>query len=83
MPYPEDRRIVWAMDDLNLGERIVLMRRRRHMTQNQLAAIVDVAPSEIHRLETGVVKDPHASRIVALARALQVSSDWLLGIRMD
>lgn len=68
------------MDELSLGERICLMRRRRGMTQGQLAAVVGVAQSEIHRLETGLTKDPHASRVIALAQALHVTSDWLLGL---
>lgn len=71
------------MDELSLGERVSLMRRRRQMTQLQLAAMMQVTQTEIHRLETGIIKDPHSSRIVALARALQVSSDWLLGLSMD
>jgi len=70
------------MDELSLGERISLMRRRRHMTQVQLGALIGVAQSEIHRLEIGLVKDPHATRIRALAQALHVSSDWLLGLEM-
>jgi transcriptional regulator with XRE-family HTH domain len=71
------------MDDLTLGERVVLMRRRRGMTQGQLAAVLGVGQSEIHRLETGLVKDPHASRIIALAQALRVTTDWLLGLATD
>lgn len=59
------------------------MRRRRHMTQGQLAAVVGVAQTEIHRLETGLVKDPHMSRVMELAKALQVTTDWLVGLSTD
>jgi transcriptional regulator with XRE-family HTH domain len=69
------------MEPLTLGERIALLRRRQHLTQRQLASAIGVAQTEIVRLETGLVKDPHASRIIALAQALRVSSDWLLGLR--
>jgi hypothetical protein len=37
-----------------------------------------VAASEIHRLEQGLVRDPRSSRIVALAAALEVTTDLLL-----
>jgi len=69
------------MEPLTLGERISLLRRRRALTQHQLAQRIGVAQSEIHRLETGLVKDPHFSRIIALAKALQVTTDWLGGLR--
>jgi transcriptional regulator with XRE-family HTH domain len=71
------------MDDMTFGERLTLIRRRRHMTQNQLAAVLGVTHTEIHRLETGLVKDPHMSRVMALARALHVTTDWLLGMSPD
>ena len=71
------------MDDLTLGERIMLQRRRHNMTQTQLAAIIGVQQSEIHRLETGLTKDPHMSRIVALAKAFNVTTDWLVGLVTD
>lgn len=71
------------MDELTFGERLSLVRRRKGMTQGQLAAVIGVASSEIHRLEVGIVKDPHASRVVALAQALRVTTDWLLGVSTE
>ena len=71
------------MDELSFGERLTLIRRRRNMTQGQLAALIGVAQSEIHRLEIGLTKDPHMSRVIALAQALQVTTDWLVGLSMD
>lgn len=68
------------MEEMSFGERVQLMRRRRQMTQGDLAHVLGVAQTEIHRLEAGVVKNPHADRVVALARALHVSADWLLGL---
>jgi repressor LexA len=66
-----------------LGERISLMRRRRNLTQHQLGEMLGIAQTEIYRLETGIVKDPHVSRIVALAKALKVTPNWLLGFTDD
>src|SRR6516162_1806390 len=67
------------MEPLTFGERISLVRRRLGLTQQELAKRMGIAQTEIHRLETGLVKDPHMSRVVALANKLGVSTDWLLG----
>ena len=72
---------VTDMQPLTLGERLALIRKRRKMTQRQLAEHIGCQQSDIHRLESGLVSDPHMSRLVALAQALQVSTDWLSGLR--
>ena len=69
------------MQPLTFGERLALIRKRRKLTQRQLAAYIGCQQSDIHRLESGLVTDPHMSRLVALAQALQVSTDWLAGLR--
>ena len=69
------------MEPLTLGERIALIRRRQGMTQQALADQIGVTQTEIHRLEKGLVKDPHMSRVKALAQHLQVTTDWLMGLR--
>jgi transcriptional regulator with XRE-family HTH domain len=69
------------MQPLTFGERLALIRKRRKLTQRQLAAHIGCQQSDIHRLESGLVSDPHMSRLVALAQALQVSTDWLAGLR--
>jgi len=69
------------VETLSLGERVALARRRRKLTQRALAAQIGCQQSDIHRLEAGLVTDPHASRVVALAKALRTSTDWLLGLK--
>src|SRR3989442_3270609 len=69
------------MEPLTFGERLALIRKRRKLTQRQLAECIGCQQSDIHRLESGLVTDPHMSRLVALAQALQVSTDWLSGLR--
>ena len=69
------------MQPLTFGERLALIRKRRKLTQRQLAEGIGCQQSDIHRLESGLVTDPHMSRLVALAQALQVSTDWLAGLR--
>ena len=68
------------MHPLTLGERLTLIRKRHRMTQRALAERIGCQQSDIHRLEAGLVTDPHMSRLVALAQALQVSTDWLAGL---
>src|SRR5712691_3870123 len=72
---------VSTMQPLTFGERLALIRKRHKMTQRQLAEHIGCQQSDIYRLESGLVNDPHMSRLVALAQALQVSTDWLSGLR--
>ena len=67
-----------TLTEMTFGERLALARRRRKLTQKALAERLGVAPSEVHRLERGLVQDPHGSRVVALADALGVTTDYLL-----
>ena len=69
------------MEPLRFGERLALMRKRRNMTQRHLAECIGCQQSDIYRLESGLVNDPHMSRLVAIAQALQISTDWLVGLR--
>jgi len=69
------------MEPLTFGERLALIRKRRKMTQRGLAECIGCQQSDIYRLESGLVSDPHMSRLVALAQALKVSTDWLTGLR--
>jgi transcriptional regulator with XRE-family HTH domain len=79
--YVAEQQEVSMMQPLTFGERLTLIRKRRTMTQRQLAERIGCQQSDIYRLESGLVHDPHMSRLVALAHALQVSTDWLSGLR--
>jgi transcriptional regulator with XRE-family HTH domain len=68
------------MEALTLGERLALLRRRQQLTQVQLATLCGTTQTEIYRLETGVIQDPHISLVIKLARTFEVSTDWLLGL---
>ena len=63
-----------------LGDRIRMHRARLHMTQTQLAERIGVSLTTISAIETGQT-DPRVSRIAAIADALGVSVDYLLGRR--
>ena len=64
--------------DTALGQKIRGLRRSRVLTQKQLAAMVGVTGAQLHRYETGGTRIA-ASRLVALAQALGVRADTLIG----
>jgi transcriptional regulator with XRE-family HTH domain len=65
---------------MTLGERILILRRRLKMSQADVAGAAGLAKNTIARLEQGSVKDLSGVTIVQVARALQVSTDVLLGV---
>ena len=60
-----------------IGPRIAALRRERGMSQADLAAKIQVSPSALGMYEQGR-REPSADTMVALARALDVSTDFLL-----
>lgn len=65
---------------LTFGERVLIERRRRTLTQKELARRANLPQRELMRIETGKTKNPHLARIKALAEALDMSVDALLGL---
>lgn len=65
------------MDLSAIGSRIKTARERKHLTQEDLAAIVDLSPTHISVIERGV-KPPKLETFVNIANALGVSADMLL-----
>ena len=65
------------MDLCAIGARIKAARERAGMTQEDLAAALDMSPTHISVIERGV-KSPKLETFVNIANALNVSSDMLL-----
>ncbi len=69
-----------------LGQRIAALRRQQGLNQAQLAARLGISPSAMGMYEQGR-REPSADTLVALARELQVTTDFLLtgqlNTRMD
>jgi len=63
-----------------LGERLLIMRRRRNLTQRELATAAELNTNTIARLEQGNLKDLGGQSVAKLARALDTSTDFLLGL---
>lgn len=65
------------MDLSAIGSRIKAAREKKHLTQEDLAAIVDLSSTHISVIERGV-KPPKLETFVKIANALEVSADSLL-----
>lgn len=65
------------MDAKAVGQRIRAARERKHLTQEELTALVDISPTHVSVIERGT-KIPRMDTFVAIANVLQVSADSLL-----
>jgi transcriptional regulator with XRE-family HTH domain len=65
---------------MTLGERILILRRRQDMTQQQLAKEAGLNKNTIARLEQGNLKDLGGRLVAKVAQALGTSTDYLLGL---
>ncbi len=62
---------------MKLGNKIHFLRAKRGMTQGQLAARASLSQGYLSQLEKGDVKNPSASVLFRLARAVHVDPDEL------
>ena len=62
-----------------IGTRIFLLRRSLNMTQEELGNKIGVTKATINKYETGVTPNLKRPRIEALAKALEVSPEFLMG----
>jgi XRE family transcriptional regulator, master regulator for biofilm formation len=65
---------------MTIGERVKQLRRRRRLTQSALAERAGLRQSHISQLESGARANPQAHIVIALAHALDCSTDYLLGM---
>lgn len=64
-----------------LGDRIREARINAGMTQDELAKMIGAAKNTVTCYEKGT-REPDALKIIAIARALSVTGDYLLGIHI-
>lgn len=64
------------------AERLRSAREYRKHSQASLAELLDVAPQQIYRLETGK-HVPASDTVTMLAKVLDVTTDYLLGLSDD
>ena len=65
------------MDFEQIGMRIKICRKRKHLTQEKLAELLDVSPHYVYELERGV-KTMSLYTLNNLSHCLEASSDYLL-----
>jgi transcriptional regulator with XRE-family HTH domain len=65
-----------------VGERIVLLRRRQRLTQPELALRAGMGITTLNRIENAH-QSMGMEKVVALAKVLRCSSDYLLGLADD
>lgn len=67
---------------MDLAERLKEAREVSGLSVRALALRADVSHAAVHHSETGY-SIPRADNLARIARALDVSADWLLGLRDD
>ncbi len=67
---------------MTVGQRLKQKRKALGLTQTVLAKTLGVGQDQIARWEGGVYT-PSREQIVALSRALNVTTDWLLGMTRE
>lgn len=65
------------MNQAELGLRIKQCRKMQHLTQENLAELIDVSPHYIYELEKGL-KCMSLTTLIDIASALNLSTDYLL-----
>ena len=68
---------------MNFGERVHLIRRRKKMTQQELGDAIGVSKMTIFRIEKGDFSDTMGQHIAKMARVLNVSGNYLLGLQEE
>lgn len=64
----------------NYGKRLKAARKAKGLTQVEIAAILGVTQGSYQRMETGN-HDLKMSTIYQLCKTLNISADWLLGLK--
>lgn len=67
---------------MNYAERLKSLRLENELTQSELAKNANLATSCIAMIELGK-REPSANTLINLAKALNVTSDYLLGLEDD
>lgn len=66
-----------------LGERLLLTRRRRGISQKALAGQLGISPHTLGRVERGALQHMRSDLVAKAARVLDVPADYLLGVDLD
>ena len=68
---------------MEISENIKRLRKQNNLTLRDLAKKSGLAFGAIGNIERGVIKDPHISTIIKLAKAFNITIDELVGNRTN
>lgn len=68
---------------MTIGKRMRQRRRALDITQEQLEALAGIKQSHISAMEKDRIQIVKSDTLIRLAKALRVSTDWLLGLKED
>ena len=68
---------------LTVGDRIRWLRKKRELSQVDLATSIGIKGPSVSNLETGKSKNPAASTLLKLAAVLEANPDWIVSGRGD
>ena len=63
-----------------MEDRLKMARKQKHMSQEELAELIDVTPTSISSYERGKTT-PTSFILKCLCEVLEVSADWVLGLK--
>ena len=67
------------MQDLSVGEKLSILRKRHKENQHDLAIAIKCGDSTISRLERNIT-NLYPELLIAICKHYNISADWLLGI---
>jgi len=65
---------------LTISERISDLRIAKDLSQKELCRLIDVAPSQLSRIESGGIKNVSIDILLKLSKYFNVSTDFILGL---
>ena len=68
---------------ISVGDRIQWLRKKKGLSQVQLAKAVGISGPSVSNLETGVSKMPASTTLLRLAAVLEANPDWIISGRGD
>lgn len=82
MQYLSDKNSIYIKGvDTVIAEKIKQLRESKDMTQSQLAKILNITRSSVNAWEMGI-SVPSTQYIIELAKFFQISTDYLLGMKV-
>lgn len=62
---------------MSIGLRVRVLRERAQLSRGELARLARVQPHRVHDIERGEAASPQVHAVVAIARVLGTSAEWL------